>query len=34
MTNSDLLIAFSFEPYTYSVINAVKETKQQETTSS
>ncbi|MCD8827234.1 MurR/RpiR family transcriptional regulator [Staphylococcus gallinarum] len=29
MTNSDLLIAFSFEPYTYSVINAVKETKQQ-----
>ena len=29
MTNSDLLISFSFEPYTYSVINAVKETKQQ-----
>lgn len=29
MTNNDLLIAFSFEPYTYSVINAVKETKRQ-----
>ncbi|MEJ7219497.1 MurR/RpiR family transcriptional regulator [Staphylococcus gallinarum] len=29
MTNSNLLIAFLFEPYTYSVINAIKETKHQ-----